>query len=63
MTRVELTAKILQAKEARNSATTRDWPNQLTEMKSLICPEAKWVHEVAPDGTIKLQCRKFARMA
>jgi hypothetical protein len=56
MTRVELTAKILQAKEARNSVTTRDWPNQLTETKSLICPEAKWVHEIAPDGTINLQC-------
>jgi hypothetical protein len=56
MTRLELTAKILQAKEARNSATTHDWPNQLAEMKSLICPEAQWVHEIAPDGTINLQC-------
>jgi hypothetical protein len=56
MTRVELTAKILQAKEARHSATTHDWPKQLTEMKSLLCPEAKWVHEITPDGTINLQC-------
>jgi len=56
MTRVELTAKILQAKEARNSVATRDWPEQLKEMNSLLCPEAKWVHEITPDGSIKLQC-------
>ena len=56
MTRLELTAKILQAKEARSSATTPDWPKQLEEMKSLLCPEAKWVHEITPDGSIKLQC-------
>jgi hypothetical protein len=56
MTRVELTAKILQAKEARNSVKTRDWPEQLTEIKSLVCPEAKWVHEITSDGSIRLQC-------
>jgi len=56
MTRVELTTKILQAKEARNSVATRDWPEQLKEMNSLLCPEAKWVHEITPDGSIKLQC-------
>ena len=56
MTRVELTAKILQAKEARSSATARDWPKQLEAMKSVLCPEAKWVHEITPDGSIKLQC-------
>ena len=59
MTRLELTAKILQAKEARDSATTPRWPNQLAEMKSLVCPEAQWVREVAPDGTINLQCRNL----
>ena len=56
MTRLELTAKILQAKEARNSSTTPGWPNQLAEMKSLVCPEAQWVHEITSDGRIKLQC-------
>jgi hypothetical protein len=56
MTRVELTTKILQAKEARNSVATRDWPEQLKEMNSLLCPEAKWVHDITPEGSIKLQC-------
>ena len=56
MTRLELTAKVLQVKQARSFATTREWPNQLAEMKSLLCPEAKWVHEIAPDGSIKLHC-------
>ena len=59
MTRLELTAKILQAKEARDSASTPRRPNQLAEMKSLVCPEAQWVREVAPDGTINLQCRNL----
>ena len=59
MTRLELTAKILQAKEARSSATVPGWPNQLEEMKSVLCPEAEWVHEVAADGSITLQCRNL----
>ena len=59
MARVELTAKILQAKEARSAATAPGWSNQLVKMKSVLCPEAEWVHEVAPDGSINLQCRNL----
>jgi hypothetical protein len=60
MTHLELTARVLEAKAARTSTTTSDWPKQLPEMKSsLLCAEAKWVHEIAPDGTIKLQCLNF----
>ena len=25
-------------------------------MESFLCPEAEWVHEVAPNGTIQIQC-------
>jgi len=56
MTHLELTAKILQVKQARSFARTPDWPKQLEEMKSRLCPEAKWVHEITPDGSIKVQC-------
>jgi len=56
MTHLELTARVLEAKAARTSKTTSDWPSQLAEMKSLLCPGAKWVHEIAPDGTVNLRC-------
>jgi len=28
-------------------------------MESSLCPEAEWVHEVAPNGTIQIQCRNL----
>jgi len=55
----ELTRKILQVKAARDSARDRDWPQHLASMESSLCPEAEWVHEVAPDGTIQIQSRNL----
>jgi hypothetical protein len=55
----ELTRKILQVKAARDSARDREWPQHLAPMESSLCPEAEWVHEVAPDGTIQIQSRNL----
>jgi len=55
----ELTHKILQVKAARDSAKNKDWARNLAPMQSSLCPEAKWVHEVAPNGTIQIQCRNL----
>jgi len=55
----ELTRKILQVKAARDSARDKDWPRQLALMESSLCPGAKWVHEVAPNGTIQIECRNL----
>ena len=55
----ELTREILQVKAARDSAGDKDWPRRLTPMESSLCPEAEWVHEVVPDGTIQIQSRNL----
>lgn len=55
----ELTRKILQVKAARNSAMDKDRPRQLVPMESFLCPQAKWVQEVAPNGTIQIQSRNL----
>jgi len=55
----ELSRKVLQVKAARDSAKNRDWALQLAPMKSSLCPEAEWIHEVAPNGTIQIQCRNL----
>lgn len=49
---LELTQKILQVKAL--AAKTGKWPASVPEMKSSICPEAKWLYRVAPDGTMSL---------
>ncbi|MEG4281320.1 hypothetical protein QUA62_28230 [Microcoleus sp. MON1_C1] len=49
---LELTQKILQVKAL--AAKTGKWPASVPEMKSSICPGAKWVYRVAPDGTMSL---------
>jgi len=55
----ELTRKILQVKAARDSAMDKDQPRQLAPMESFLCPQAEWVHEVAPNGTIQIECRNL----
>jgi hypothetical protein len=55
----ELTRKILQVKAARDLAMDKDWPRQLAPMESFLCPQAEWVHEVAPNGTIQIKCRNL----
>jgi hypothetical protein len=49
---LELTQKILQVKAL--AAKTGKWPASVPEMKSSICPGAKWLYRVAPDGTMSL---------
>ena len=48
----ELTQKILQVKAL--AAKTGKWPPSVPEMKSSICPGAKWLYRVAPDGTMSI---------
>ena len=59
LAQMELTRKVLQVKEARHYARDSKWPDRLGEMESALCPEARWVHEVAPNGTIQIQCRNL----
>ena len=49
---LELTQKILQVKAL--AAKTGKWPPSVPEMKSSICPGAKWLYRVAPDGTMSI---------
>jgi hypothetical protein len=49
---LELTQKILQVKAL--AAKAGKWPPSVPEMKSSICPGAKWVYRVAPDGTMSI---------
>lgn len=56
---LKLSRKILQVKKARNSAKSPDWPQQVEEMQSSLCPETKWLHHVAPDGTIQIYCNRL----
>ncbi|MEG4487168.1 hypothetical protein [Microcoleus sp. D2_18a_B4] len=49
---LELTQKILQVKAL--AAKTGKWPSSVPEMKSSICPGAKWLYRVAPDGTMSI---------
>lgn len=49
---LELTQKILQVKAL--AAKARKWPPSVPEMKSSICPGAKWVYRIAPDGTMSI---------
>jgi hypothetical protein len=55
----ELTRKILQVKATRDSAMDKDWPQRLAPMESSICPDSTWVHEVAPNGMIQIECRNL----
>ena len=56
---MELTRKVLEVKEARHSGRNTNWIQQLVPTESALCPEAKWVHEVAPNGTIQIECRNL----
>ncbi len=47
---LELTRKILQVKAL--AATEGKWLPSVPDMESSICPGAKWVYGVAPDGTM-----------
>jgi hypothetical protein len=49
---LELTQKILQVKAL--AAKAGKWPPSVPDMKSSICPGAKWVYRVAPDGTMSI---------
>ena len=49
---LELTQKILQVKAL--AAKAGKWPPLVPEMKSSICPGAKWLYRVAPDGTMSI---------
>ena len=52
MVDLELTQKILQVKAL--AAKAGKWPPSVPEMKSSICPGAKWLYRVAPDGTMSI---------
>jgi hypothetical protein len=49
---LELTQKILQVKAL--AAKAGKWPPSVPDMKSSICPGAKWVYRLAPDGTMSI---------
>ncbi|MEG4805401.1 hypothetical protein QUB63_32550 [Microcoleus sp. ARI1-B5] len=49
---LELTQKILQVKAL--AAKTGKWPPSVPDMNSSICPGAKWLYRVAPDGTMSI---------
>lgn len=49
---LELTQKILQVKAL--AAKTGKWPPSVPDMESSICPGAKWLYRVAPDGTMSI---------
>ncbi|MEG4243031.1 hypothetical protein QUA51_10020 [Microcoleus sp. Pol10_D6] len=49
---LELTQKILQVKAL--AAKTGKWPASVPDMKSSICPGAKWLYRVAPDGSMSI---------
>ncbi|MEG4520931.1 MULTISPECIES: hypothetical protein [unclassified Microcoleus] len=49
---LELTQKILQVKAL--AAKTGKWPASVPDMESSICPGAKWLYRVAPDGTMSI---------
>jgi len=49
---LELTQKILQVKAL--AAKTGKWPPSVPDMKSSICPGAKWLYRVAADGTMSI---------
>ncbi|MEG4075958.1 hypothetical protein QUA30_25330 [Microcoleus sp. Pol14C2] len=49
---LELTQNILQVKAL--AAKTGKWPPSVPDMKSSICPGAKWLYRVAPDGTMSI---------
>ena len=49
---LELTQKIIQAKEA--AAKEGKWPNSLPNLDSSICPNTKWIYQVSPDGTMSI---------
>ena len=52
MLNLELTQKILQVKAL--AAKAGKWPPSVPEMKSSICPGAKWLYRLAPDGTMSI---------
>jgi len=56
---MELTRKVLQVKDARHSERNMSWTQQLVPLESALCPEAMWVQEVAPNGTIQIECRNL----
>ena len=49
---LELTQKILQVKAL--AAQAGKWPSSVPEMESSICPGAKWLYRLAPDGTMSI---------
>ncbi|HSF74967.1 MAG TPA: hypothetical protein VLA84_14325 [Microcoleus sp.] len=49
---MELTQKILQVKAL--AAKAGKWPPSVPDMKSSICPGAKWLYHLAPDGTMSI---------
>ncbi|MGB7272718.1 MAG: hypothetical protein WBC69_05435, partial [Geitlerinemataceae cyanobacterium] len=50
---LELTQKILQVKAL--AAKEGKWLPSVPDMESSICPGAKWVYGVAPDGTMSIE--------
>ncbi|WP_121969473.1 hypothetical protein [Leptolyngbya sp. BC1307] len=48
---LELTQKVLQAKQLSQSG---QWPNQLPNLASEVCPEERWIYERTDDNTITL---------
>jgi hypothetical protein len=52
MLELELTQKILQVKAL--AAKEGKWLPSVPDMESSICPGAKWIYRVAPDGTMSI---------
>jgi hypothetical protein len=59
LTQVELTRKIMEVKEMRDSVRANKGLLRLGDMESALCPRTKWVHELLPNGTIQIQCRNL----
>ncbi len=53
MLELELTQKVLQAK-ALAAQNGGQWPTELPELTSAVCPDEQWVYEVTPEGTMSL---------
>lgn len=52
MLELEMTQKILQAKEL--AAKQGKWPQSLPGLESSICAGYKWIYKVSPDGTMSI---------
>jgi len=49
---LELTQKVLQAKAQKQDD---QWPEQLSNLESQVCPGKAWIYEITPEGSMSLR--------